>query len=103
MTGSSMNSSIKFNRQQKSERKRLHELDLSTTNGGYGEFEDHKQMNLLAFAEFQKEQFVKKKKERRRKLRFGFFIVILTFLFIMTLLMLWNQTDFDVWSSPAFN
>lgn len=103
MTGSSMNSSIKFNRQQKSERKRLHELDLSTTNGGYGEFEDHKQMNLLAFAEFQKEQFVKKKEERRRKLHFGFFIVILTFLFIMTLLMLWNQTDFDVWSSPAFN
>ncbi len=97
-----MISSLKFNRQQRSERKRLHELDLSTTNGGYGEFEDHTQMDLLAFAEFQKEQFAKLKKKRKKKIRFAIFICILTLLVVMAFLMIWNQTDFEIWSAPFF-
>ncbi|MBX2829173.1 MAG: hypothetical protein KTR22_13485 [Flavobacteriaceae bacterium] len=97
-----MISTLKFNRQQKSERKRLHELDLSTTNGGYGEFVDHKQMDLLAYAEFQKEQFAKKKEARRKRIRFGIFIGLLTIVLILSFLLLWNQIDFDIWSSPTF-
>ncbi|MDC8003627.1 hypothetical protein POV27_06160 [Aureisphaera galaxeae] len=78
----------RFNRQQKSERKRLHELDLSTTKGGYSELEDHRQMNLLAFAEFQKEQFAQKRLERKKIIRVWIVVSILTILIIVTFLLL---------------
>ncbi|GAB5399870.1 MAG: hypothetical protein Aureis2KO_14550 [Aureisphaera sp.] len=97
-----MNTVLKFNRQQRSERKRLHELDLSTTNGGYGEFEDHTQMDLLAYAEFQKEQFAKLKVQRKRNVWMWIVISVLTFLILWAFLTFWKNAGFDYLFTSSF-
>lgn len=85
--------SLKFNKHQKGERNKLFDSKNASgaTGHSYGTFEDHKKMNAVEFAEFQKE-FFKKQKQERRRYRIAILItILLTLLTILLFLFIWEQ------------
>jgi len=95
MSIQAMNQSIKFNRQQKRKRKTMYDRDRKISNGTYGQFEDHKKMKGHVFAEFQKEQFAKRKRDRKQRIMIRFMAVLITLGIVVTFLLFWNYTDFS--------
>lgn len=91
-----MISSLKFNRQQKSQRKKMHERENSRSQGVYGKFEDHREMKGHEFAEFQKELFRKKKEEQKRHRQIILLTILITLAIIIAFLVIWNNYDLSL-------
>jgi len=90
--------SLKFNKQQKGERNKLFDTKNASgsTSQSYGTFEDHKKMNAIEFAEFQKE-FFKKQKQERKRFRISILIaVLLTVATIFLFLFIWSQVGAEM-------
>lgn len=86
----------------KSKRKTMYDHSNSPSKGTYGKLEDHKQMKSHEFANFQKEQFLKKKQNRIRERKLRLIAVAITLLLILLFLYIWNSFDFDLWVAPLF-
>lgn len=69
---------IKFNRLQKSKRRKLYDREQNLIFSKYGQFADHKTMKNHEFAAFQKELHLNKKKEKKRKRLMMLITVVLT-------------------------
>lgn len=76
MSGRGM--SVKFNLLQKGERKTIYDRKDSKRQGVYQNFEDHKTLNSHSFALFQKEQFARKKKERKERIWLRLLVFLIT-------------------------
>ena len=100
MSGRGM--SVKFNLQQKGERKTIYDRKSTKRSGSYQTLEDHTSLNSHSFALFQKEQFAKRKKERKRRIWLRFAVLVLTFLLILLFLHLWSTTDGKLFISSEF-
>jgi len=102
MGAQGMAQSVKFNLNQKGERKTIYDRKHTKRNGVYQDLDDHKTLNSHAFALFQKEQFARRKKERKRRLLLRFATLVITFLLIILFLYLWNSTDGKLFISSEF-
>ncbi len=96
-----MNQTIKFNRQQKGERKTIYDRKEISRNGAYGDTEDHTKMKSHVFADFQKEQFRKRRKERARGRRLILISALIVIILLAVFLWLWNGYDFNLLKSPV--
>lgn len=83
--------SLKFNKLQKSKRKRLNEWDRNITPGTYGSFEDHRKMKSHEFASFQKDLYSKKKSEKRKNR------IIILLAIVLTPLLMWLIPTIILW------
>jgi len=100
MSGRGM--SVKFNLLQKGERKTIYDRKDTKRSGVYQDLDDHKTLNSHSFALFQKEQFARRKKERKRRIWLTFTVLVITFLLITLFLYLWNSTDGKLFISSEF-
>ena len=98
-----MITTLKNNRIQKGERKTLYDRDNVFSKGTYGEMDDHKQMKSHEFATFQKEQFIKRAKERKNDIILKTVVVLITLMLVLLFLYIWNTYDSDVLVSPEFD
>jgi len=89
-----MGTVLKNNRALLGKRKRLHEQERPS-KGTYRKMEDHKQMKSHEFAAFQKEQFLKRKKERNQRLVLRLVVVLITFIIIIFFLWLYGIADLN--------
>ncbi|MEL6810750.1 MAG: hypothetical protein AAFP76_05400 [Bacteroidota bacterium] len=87
-----MSTVLKNNRLLLGRRKRLHEHEKPSA-GTYRKMEDHKQMKGHEFAAFQKEQFLRRKKERREQFMLRLAVILITFLIIVFFLWLYGVAD----------
>jgi uncharacterized membrane protein len=71
----------------KSKRKTMYDHSNSPSKGTFGELEDHTQMKSHEFANFQKEQFLKKKQDRSRERKLRILAVVITLLIILLFLL----------------
>ena len=99
---SSRGMSVKFNLLQKGERKTIYDRKDTKRKGVYQDLDDHKTLNSHSFALFQKEQFARRKKERKRKRWLAFAVLGITFGIIMLFLYLWATTDGKLFISSEF-
>lgn len=99
---SGLGMSVKFNLLQKGKRKTIYDRKDMKRGGVYQDLDDHKTLNSHSFALFQKEQFARRKKERKQKLRLRFAALVITFLLIILFLYLWRSTDGKLFISSEF-
>ena len=97
-----MNQTIKFNRQQKVERKTMYDRKETTSRDTYGPTDDHTQMKSHEFANFQKEQFIKRKQQRKRDRQLWALALLGTLIIVLLFLIIWNNYDFNVLKSSEF-
>lgn len=88
---SGMIQSLKFNKQQKSKRKRMNEWDRNITSGTYGSFKDHTNMKGHEFASFQKDLYAKRKAEKRKNQ------ILILLAFVLTPLLMWLIPTLILW------
>lgn len=93
---------VKFNLNQKGERKTIYHRKGMKRSGIYQDLDDHKTLNSHAYALFQKEQYALRKKDRKRNLIIKLVVVVITFLLIMLFLYLWKSSDSSILVSPHF-
>ena len=98
-----MISSLKFNRHQLHDRKKMFDKDTHQIQGSYRSFEDHKKMKGIEFAAFQKRMFHQLKKDRKRRRLLLLVTIIITFLVIFGFLYFWNIYDFRLLESSVFH
>lgn len=94
---------LKNNIIQKSKRKTLYDHGNGPSKGTYGAMDDHKQMKSHEFATFQKEQFIKRAKERKHDIILKTVVVFITLLLVLLFLYIWNTYDSAVLVSPEFD
>ena len=95
-----MNQVLKTNRLMKGERKTIYDHKDSKRSGRYGAMDDHRQLKSHEFATFQKEQFARKKKERKRDIILKTVVVLITFMLVLLFLYIWDTYDSDVLVFP---
>ena len=83
--------SLKFNKLQKSKRKRLNEWDRNISSGTYGSFEDHRKMKSHEFASFQKDLYAKRKAEKRKNR------ILILLAFVLTPFLIWLIPTLILW------
>lgn len=97
-----MISTLKFNRQQMSDRKKVFDQDIRMIENSYGTFVDHTKMKGHEFADFQKSMFQQMKKDKKRGRIVLLITVIITLLLVIGFLLFWNNYDFNLLKSSEF-
>lgn len=88
-----MNTVMKNNRLMKGERKSMFDRQRISTIGVQGEIVDHTQLKSHAFAQFQKELFLKLKNERKQRILRNMLVFVITILIVIGFLWIWSQLD----------
>ncbi|MEM7087553.1 MAG: hypothetical protein AAF489_15305 [Bacteroidota bacterium] len=102
MGAQGMAQSVKFNLQQKGKRQTIYDRKDTRRKGVYQDLNDHKALNSHSFALFQKEQFARRKKERKQKFWLRLAVLLITIGIVMLFLYLWNVTDGTLFISSEF-
>jgi len=102
MGAQGMAQSVRFNLQQKGERKTIYDRKDTKRKGIYQELEDHRTLNSHSFALFQKEQFLRRKEERKKRLLLRLAVVVITITLIILFLYLWKYGDSSILISSEY-
>ena len=98
----SMATVLKNNRLMKRDRKTIYDRKETSRNGTYGTTEDHTKMKSHVFADFQKEQFRKRREERARGRRLILISALIVIILLAVFLWLWNGYDFNLLKAPEY-
>ena len=82
----------RFNELQKSKRRRLSDPKVRSMPSGYKKFDDHTEMKTHEYAEFQKQLFAEKARNRRR-FRLVFWSVMLLLVIVLTYFLFFYEMD----------
>ena len=102
MGAEGMAQSVRFNLQQKGDWKTIYDRKDTRRSGVYEVLDDHRTLNSHSFALFQKEQFAKRKKERKKRIRLRFLVCLITFVVILIFLFVWRNADLSVLKVPLY-
>ena len=102
MGAQGMAQSVRFNLQQKGERKTIYDRKSTKRSGAYQTLEDHTSLNSHSFALFQKEQFAKRKKERKKRMQLRLIVIFITLGIILLFLFIWRYADLGVLRSTLY-
>ncbi|MBL4663504.1 MAG: hypothetical protein JKY22_08115, partial [Flavobacteriaceae bacterium] len=86
----------------KGKRKTIYDRKDTKRNGIYQDLDDHKVMNSHSFALFQKEQFARRKKERKERIRLRLIVFLITIGIILLFLYVWRTSDLSILKPIGF-